>query len=178
MQNSLATEAELLTRTFVSLLDFNKGRATQLKERARVELADALREFRHRLLFGTPLAQPNSRAGGQGNSSADGEGLTEGDGTEYTAEDGTENTSRDGTGYTAAQAEGGVDMQISSLAPEVLAAAKARAAAWYHVTYDEEEIWAGRDLAGLEGEDDEDVPTPPFLLSFAWIGVDLLASGK
>jgi len=33
-------------------------------------------------------------------------------------------------------------------------------------------IWEGREMAGFE--EDEDVPTPPVLLSFAWIGVDLL----
>jgi len=52
----------------VSLADFDKGRAPQLKERARLEVGAVLRDFRHRLLFGVHAAggPPHWRGTGEG----------------------------------------------------------------------------------------------------------------
>lgn len=67
------------------------------------------------------------------------------------------------------------DLDFRQLQKPELERARARAAAWYYVTYDKGEILSRQRVAQTE-RDLMFHGSAPILLSFAWIGVDLLAS--
>jgi len=68
------------------------------------------------------------------------------------------------------------DLDPRRLERAQLEEARTRAAAWYFVTYDRGEILRRQGVAQSGLQDFMFHGAAPLLLSFAWIGVDLLAS--
>lgn len=147
LQNNIVSEEELLTGSFVFLSKSNRGRAAANKERVRMDLRALRREFLFLLLHGKTAA---AAKGAPRSPPLRGEGA----------------------GVAIASA----DLDHRRLAKEDLERAKIRAAAWYFVTYKESEILRRQRAARTELRDLMFHGSAPILLSFAWIGVDLLAS--